>query len=110
MFKIEKEPKFWATVTVVTPTDDGGREDTFKARFKVRPATVVEAVDALSGGSSLPVFLKDTIVDLAEITDEDGNDLAFEDGLVDQLLDHFGARTALWNTYIAEVTRARLGN
>lgn len=110
MFKLEKDPKFWATVTMVTPSDEGGREETFKARFKMRPAHVVETVDTLSGGPELLEFLRETVVDLQDIADDDGKTLTFSDDLLEQVLDHFGARNALWNTYISEVTRARLGN
>ena len=110
MFKLEKDPKFWADVPVVTPSEDGGVEHTFTARFEVRPASVVEAIDTLSGGPDLVKFLQETVVDLKEIADDDGNEVAFSDALLDQVLDHFGARNALWNTYIREVTRARVGN
>ncbi|MEL7166970.1 MAG: hypothetical protein AAGL96_15985 [Pseudomonadota bacterium] len=110
MFKLEKEPKFWASVTVVTPSDNGGVEQAFKARFKVQPASEVEKVDNMFGGAPLVTFLKETVIDLAEVTDDAGETISFSEALLDQVLDHFGARQALWNTYIREVTSARVGN
>ena len=109
MFKLEKDPKFWASVTVVTPSDQGGVEQSFKARFKLRTASEVEAVDQLSGNGVL-AFLKETVIDLQDITDDAGKEIAFSQKLLDQVLDHISARNALWNTYIREVTAARLGN
>ena len=110
MFKLQKEPTFWADVTVVSPTDEGPVESTFKARFKVRPASVVETIDTFAPGGELLAFLRETVIDLDDIADDIGQVIKFSPELLDQVLDHFGARNALWNTYIAEVTRARVGN
>ena len=110
MFKIEKDPRFWAEVKVAVPTDDGHAEHTFRARYRVRPAEVVEQVDRFDAGMTVKDFLKETVVDLSDIQDGDGEPAAFSAELLDTVLGHYGARLALWNTYIAAVTKARVGN
>lgn len=110
MFKIEKEPKFWATVKVLTPVDDGHREDTFRARFKVQPADMVEQYDLRVGGADVAEFLRETVVDLDQIMDEADATIPFSKELLETMLGNYGARLAMWNTYITTVTKARLGN
>lgn len=110
MFKIEKEPKFWATVTVFTPVDEGHREDTFRARFKVQPAETVEGFDLALSGDDIAEFLRTTIVDLDDIQDDDGKTVAFSDELLNTMIGNYNARIAMRDTYIAAVTKARAGN
>tara|TARA_R110002094_G_scaffold160396_6_gene145791 strand:- start:1378 stop:1710 length:333 start_codon:yes stop_codon:yes gene_type:complete len=110
MLKIEKEPKFWAEVLVQTPVDDGHREDSFRVRFKVQSAEMVEKYDTRFGSPDLKDFLKATVVDLTDIEDENANALPYNDELLDTLLGNYGARLAMWNTYITAVTKARSGN
>ncbi|GIT85404.1 phage tail assembly chaperone [Roseobacter sp. OBYS 0001] len=110
MFKIEKNPKFWADVKVLVPIDDGHREDTFRARFKVQPAEMVEQYDILHSGGDLTEFLRATVVDLDQIADEDDATIAFSPDLLETIISNYGARLAMWNTYISAVTKARLGN
>lgn len=109
MFKIEKEPKFWAPVTVFTPIDDGHREDTLRVRFKVQPAETVESFN-LTNGEEIREFLKVTVVGLDDILDEDDNAMPFSEELLETMLSNYAARMAMLNTYVASVTKARAGN
>ncbi|WP_375227500.1 hypothetical protein [Roseobacter sp. S98] len=110
MFRIEKEPKFWHTVTVLTPIDDDThREDTFRARFLVRPSEEIEAYD-LRVAEDVRNLLLATVVDLDDITDDDDHPLPFSQELLRQMLGNYAARMAMLNTYIAAITKARVGN
>ncbi|MBW4708621.1 hypothetical protein KX928_12585 [Roseobacter sp. YSTF-M11] len=110
MFKIEKEPKFWAEVKVLTPIDDGHREDSFRARFKVQPAETVEQFDLGMNGEDMAEFLRTTVVDLSDIQDDDGKALPFSPELLNTMIGNYGARLAMINTYAAAVAKARAGN
>jgi len=110
MFNVEAKPKFWADIKVITPTDEGGREDTFKARFQMQPADEVEKAQSVLDVEPMKAFLRTAVIGLDDVTGDDGKPLPFSKDLLDKVINHFGARTALWNAYTTEVTRTRLGN
>lgn len=115
MFKIEKNPHFTHEVVVMTPSDvtsDGKsyREDTFKARFKVHPASYVQTFDLRGAGQGVVDFLKATVTHLEDIIDEDGEPIPYTPALLDTVLENFACRLALLNTYMAAVAKAKTGN
>jgi hypothetical protein len=110
MFKIEKTPKFTREVTVLTPIDDGHREDTFKARFIVHPSHVVEEFDLRGAGQGVRDFLDIAIDHLADIVGEDNEPIPYDDALKDAVLSNYAARLALVNTYMTAIAKAKAGN
>lgn len=106
--KIEKEPKFWAKITVMTPVDDGHREDDFRVRFAVQPASDVEEV--LAGTIKTDDFLRKAITDVAEVLDDEDNSIPFSATLRDQLIGSFHARHAMFNAYLNAISKVRAGN
>lgn len=110
MFKIEKNPHFTHEVTVMTPVDNGHREDTFKARFKVQSVAFVEGFNLIGAGPGVRDFLEQTITHLEDIVDEDREPIPFSPDLLASVLDNYACRLALVNTYVAGVAKAKSGN
>jgi len=108
-FKIQKDPKFWTDVTVVTPTDDGPREDTFRARFRQQPADKVNAATD-QGDASLRDFLEETVVDFQDVLDDEDQSVPFSAELLSNMLDNVGVLSGLWSAYINAIVAARTGN
>jgi hypothetical protein len=106
MFRIEAEPKFWATVAVALP---GEPPATFRARFRVAAVSETAAAD-LDEPASAAKFLSSLIVDLDEIEDERGTKAAFGEALVAALLDRPHVRAALMRAYAQGVAAAARGN
>lgn len=110
MFKIEKNPHFTHEVTVMTPVDDGHREDTFNARFKVQPSSFTETFDLRAAGSGVRDFLKQTVTHLEGIVDEDGEPIPYTSELLDTVLENYFCRLGLINTYVNGIAKAKTGN
>jgi len=110
MFKIEKDPQFTHEVKVMTPVDGGHQADTFKATFRLLPADKVEKHNLVGGGQGTVEFLKEAVIGLDGIMDDEEKPIPFSDALRDKVLAIYGARLALFDTYIRAVTKAAAGN
>lgn len=109
MFKINAAPEFTHPVAVMVPQDDGHREETFKARFKVLPDDDVDGYD-VSTKDGLKEFLRQVWLGASDIQDDDGQVVAWSIDLRDQLLGLPYVRLALLRTYMSALTKAKAGN
>ena len=109
MFKIEKNPTFAHEVKVQVPVDGGFETQSFKARFKLLTADALAEYDT-STTAGMNTFLKDVVVDLEDIVDDNNEPVPFSDRLRDQVIGSLPALNALFNTYISACSQARLGN
>jgi hypothetical protein len=109
MFKISSNPTFTHQVRVSVPINGGHREETFKAKFNVLPTTKIEEFD-LTTPAGTSEFLRAALCGLEEVTDDAGNELPYSDELREKMITIPMAREALFKTYFAAISRARLGN
>jgi hypothetical protein len=102
MFKLTKSPTFTTTATLDVPTDTGVEKQTITVRFRVlgEEATQLDPVS----------FLRAAILNLADITDEDGTELPFGEELLDKVLSLPFARLGLVRAYWQAMAGAKLGN
>ena len=106
MFTVTNSPTFTHPVPVMVPVDGGHEEQTLKATFKV----VLVKVQDLSTPEGTLAFLKEILVSLDDICDENAKPIAYSDKVRDQMLALPYVRLALTQTYMAAVTKARVGN
>ena len=102
MFKLQKSPTFTTKVTLVVPTDDGQVEQTITARFRL-------VADELTQADPV-TFLREAVLSLSDIADEEGNQLAYDSDLLDKMLSLPFARVGLVKAYWQAMTGAKLGN
>lgn len=107
MFKVVQHPTFRTVAKVQVPTEEGIVEQTFGVRFRVT-SEVTEA--AAEGG--VP-WLKEHILAIDDLCDEEGKPLAYSEDLRDQLLAQPYVRVALFAAYFdatSGVKAAKRGN
>ena len=110
MFTVIKERKFTHKVEVMVPVDGGFDPQTFDCQFRVVPADQAEEHDLRTGEGTVGL-LKLAIVGFGEdLVDEVGKSLPYSDALRDAMLEDYPIRKGLIGTYLAAVTKARLGN
>lgn len=107
MFKVVSIPKFTHPVSVMVPTDGGHVEQSFKTTF------IVEDVEKLSdiqdeGGQK--AVLQRVVCHMDDLVGEDDQALPYSDALRDQLIGVPYVRIALFQSYLAAVTKAKAGN
>ncbi|MDE2595952.1 MAG: hypothetical protein KGL44_03645 [Sphingomonadales bacterium] len=107
MFKVNLTPTFTHPVTVCVPVDGGFREDKCKATFRVLPAEDLGMGDAQI---SQVESVRRILVNMEELEGDDGQPMAWSDELRDQLIAVPYVRAALIQTYLAAVTKTRVGN
>jgi hypothetical protein len=106
MFNIDAEPRFTDTVTVHLP---GGKEETFKATFRVLPVDDFNGFD-LSSSDGTRDFLKAAIAHLDELVDASKTPVAYSAAVRDQVIGMPHVRLALVRTYVQGIGRAIEGN
>lgn len=107
MFKITSDPKFTHPVTVCRPVDGGHVEETFKVTYRVVD------VDQLGGTHDLEgqqIILKKIVCGFEEVVGEDDKPLPYSEELRDQLIAKPFIRAAMFQTYLAAVTKTKVGN
>lgn len=109
MFNVIDNPKFWRTVKVAVPADDGQEEATFRARFRVIDEDTAESFNLLDR-DGVRDFMRQALVDLDEIVGEDGKLVPYSEDLREQMLHKTYVRVALLRTYSEAVTQLRPGN
>ena len=102
MFKLQKSPTFTTKATLVVPTDDGQVEQTITARFRLVGDDLTQA-DPVT-------FLREAVLSLSDIADEDGNQMAYDSDLLDKMLALPFARVGLVRAYWQAMAGAKLGN
>lgn len=107
MFKVSATPTFTHAVTVCVPVDGGFREDKCKATFRVLP---LEQLGQGDDGISQTESVRRILVSMEELEGADGKPLPWSDELRDQLIDVPYVRAALLQTYLAAVTKTKVGN
>lgn len=106
--KLDPHPKFWATVKVRHPGEDGLTEE-FRARY--RALTVDEFTNHdLTTGAGTEAFLRDVLIDFDDLQDVDGRALAFGDSTLLALMAPPHVRLALVRTYETAIREAARGN
>ena len=89
--------------------DGGHKEDTMSVRFRVLPADAAETFD-LNTAEGTTDFLKEVIVSIDDVVDDNKKPLPYNDALRDRLLGLYFVRIALVNAYLRAVMKARVGN
>lgn len=107
--KIVANPTFTHTVTVKVPVNGGHRDETFKATFKVVPEGEYDELSVVTN-EGMREFLIMALESCADLVDEAGKELEWNDGLRDQLLSLPYVRLALMRTYSDAVAKIRPGN
>lgn len=109
MFKVTREPKFTHEVKVMVPTDGGHEQQTFKATFKVMPLDEL-ADNNTNTDSGQRGVLKKVVTDMSDLIGEDDQALPYSDELRDRMIEVPYVRVALFQTYLAALTKAPAGN
>ena len=107
MFKISNDPKFTHPVTVCVPVDGGHREDTFKVTFRVID---VEKLGNTTDLDSQQAILRSIVCGMSDLIGDDDQPLPYSDELRDMLIGKPFVRAAMLQTYLAAVTKTRVGN
>ena len=107
MFKVTEERTFTRSVPVMVPTDGGHTKETFQATFRVVDIEELNDTHTLEGQQAV---LRRVIVELDELVDDAGQKMPYSDDLRDKLIRVPYVRSALLQTYMQAVTKARLGN
>lgn len=102
MFKIDKDPKFWADVLVHMP---GEPVQDFRARFRVLPIETFNSFD-LDNPEDVAKLLRQIVVETSDIDNKDVADLE----IMDLLLANPITRGALINAYLVSIHKAARGN
>lgn len=109
MFRIAKDPKFRAEIKVNVPTEAGNETQSFTAIFRMMPDERHREAQ-FSNEDSVVEFLRDAIVSLDGLADDDERPLGYSAELRDRVLALPFARLALWMGYLREMSGARAGN
>ncbi|WYK06756.1 hypothetical protein DWF04_018205 [Cereibacter sphaeroides f. sp. denitrificans] len=109
MFKVVTDPRFTHPVSVLVPVDGGHAEQTFRATFRVLSSAKADSHD-LSTNAGIDAFLREVVVGLEDIADEEGRPLPYSDELRSRVLDPIYVKLALLRTYTEALGKARAGN
>ena len=107
MFKVTEERTFMRSVPVMVPTDGGHTKETFKATYRVVDIEELDDTHTLEGQQRV---LRRVIVELGDLVDDSGSEMPYSEELRDKLIRVPYVRSALLQTYMQAVTRARTGN
>lgn len=106
MLKISSCPEWTHDVTISVPVDGGFENQTCKVRYRLLDETAIEPTDA----TNVAVLLRNVVVRMDDIADEEGRPLTWNDALRDRLLSTPFVQAALVRGYYGSVTGARVGN
>lgn len=109
MFKVETEPKFTHDVEAAVPVDGGFEYQTFKVTYRVVPVAVSDHVDLGSIPKS-DEFLHKILANMDGLGDADGNPIAYNDAVRDQVLLLPYARIAIIRGYFEGISKGKKGN
>lgn len=110
MFVVTNEPKFTHDVKVMVPVDGGFKEQSFKATFRVLPMAELADDPMLDPGANQAATLRKVIAHLSDLVDDNQQAIEYSDSLRDQLIGVSYVRIALMQTYLAAVTKSKVGN
>lgn len=110
MFKVTTNPTFTHVVKISVPVDGGHDEQTLKATFKVLPLDQLVEDPELDMSGNQVKSLRQVLVSLADLVDDQGNPVEYNDDLRDRLIGVPYVRIALMQHYIQAMTKVRLGN
>lgn len=83
--------------------------ETFRATFRLRPDAEHAAYDMADREGEI-AFLRETVTNLQDLVDRDGEPLAFSTDLLDQALGFVDIRVALLRGYREGIVAAKSGN
>ncbi len=109
MFKMIDRPEFTHDVSVMIPVDTGHREEKLKTTFRALPDDEADEFD-LNTAEGTKNFLRNVIVQFADLADTEGKPVAYSPEARDKLLKHAFIRLALVRAYFAALTKERVGN
>ncbi|MFV0642917.1 MAG: hypothetical protein ACK5NN_00200 [Sphingomonadaceae bacterium] len=107
MFKISSDPKFTHDVKVMVPVDGGHSEQSFKVTYRVVDADEMMDTADLEGQTAL---LRRIVCHMDDLIGEDKQKVEYSDDLRDRLIRVPYIRSALLQSYLRAVTKAREGN
>ena len=81
MLKISSCPEWTHDVTISVPVDGGFENQTCKVRYRLLDETAIEPTDA----TNVAVLLRNVVVRMDDIADEEGRPLTWNDALRDRL-------------------------
>jgi hypothetical protein len=106
MLKVSARPKFKHKVTASVPVDGGYRDEEFLVTFRLASNADAD----LSSDTLKDDFLRDIVVELHDLADEDGKPIPYSDAVRDQVFDLPWARLSILTGYFIAVTGARAKN
>lgn len=109
MFQIVKERTFIREVKVNTPGRDEAKEESLIAVFKFLDSEDARKHD-LTTAIGTDAFLKEVVIELRDLTDENGQPLTPSAELTASVLKLQFVRNALVSAYFEVVTGAKSGN
>ncbi len=107
MFKVVTRPKFRHSVPIMVPIDGGHAEQTMAVTYQVARD---QDETQLNTSEGMIEFLKDVVISVSDIVNEEDEPVPYNDALRDQLLSLPYVRVGWLRGYLAAVTKGRLGN
>lgn len=109
MFTIVDQPIFRHPVTLRVPVDGGYRDETLTVTYRVLPVDEAEKFD-LGAAKSATSFLRAVVSRIDDLTDANGNPVAYSDDLRERVIKLPYARAAIARAYFEAVAGAKEGN
>lgn len=109
MFKIAATRTFTHLVTVMTPTDGGHLEETFKCTFNYLDTDQIAAFD-LNTRDGTTDFLKAVVCKFDDLVDNSEQPVIYNDALRDSIIKLGPVRAALITAFFGAISKAKSGN
>jgi hypothetical protein len=109
VFNVVTKPTFTRDVPVSVPSGDSFKEESLKATYSVLSDTDRDAFD-LATTEDVKAFLREIIVSLDDLADENGQPVTYSPAILEDLLGLGYVRLALLTTYTRAQVKAVTGN
>jgi hypothetical protein len=106
MLKVTARPQFRHKVDARVPTDGGFRDEVFEVTYRLASDPNAD----MSTSALQDDFLRDIVVELHELADENGNAIPYSDAVRDQVFELPWAKLAIFKAYFAAVRGERAKN
>jgi hypothetical protein len=110
MFNIKSKPTFETTVKLpVAPAAVGEQAPSFRAKFRALSDDEFNSYDR-GNVEGVKSFLRDVIVQLDDLVDDEGKPVTYTDQIRDELFSQQFMRAALMAGYFDAITGFKVGN
>jgi hypothetical protein len=106
MLKVTARPQFKQKVDARVPIDGGFRDEVFHVTFRLTSQPEAEVFTTAQQDD----FLRDVVVELHDLADENGNAIPYSDAVRDQVFELPWAKLAIFKAYFAAVRGERPKN